>query len=172
MLKQAGVFVAVAALVIAMLFGLKGCNDDRLREEGARAERARQALAVDKHITPLVQKAETVFVHDTVRLSRALQRWDTVYSDRYNRITDTIYVKEALATADTTIRACTLTVKDCGILRARQDTLIRSLRVQLANVPQLPGFFEKAKTDVEVGAVAIVLFEGARAALRVLRPAK
>lgn len=160
----------VVFAVVGVLTALLVHNDrDRLREEGARAERDRQAAAVVKHVKPEVAKAETVFVRDTVRLWKIVTRWDTAYVDVVKHLTDTVYVKAALATADSAIKACSLTVLDCGVLRARQDTLIQALTVRLANAPRPPSGFQRVETASKTAAVSIGLWEAGKAVLRVVR---
>lgn len=138
-------------------------------EEGKKAQRLEDAKKLEKQILPMIARAETVFVRDTVRLTRLVTQWDTVYKESTIHITDTVFVKAALATAATTIKACTITVEDCRALGLKKDTLIRSLRDQLANVPKPLSGFQTARRDALTGTAAIGGWELAKVVLRAIK---
>jgi hypothetical protein len=75
---------------------------------GGRDERATEKIGAGKAIvaaqTPIYQKAETLFVHDTVRLTRLVVQHDTILKEM--RITDTVWVKNYIASSEATIQAC------------------------------------------------------------------
>jgi hypothetical protein len=79
--------------------------------------------------TPIYQKAETLFVHDTVRLTRELVRHDTILKEM--RIQDTVWVKEYIASSEATIKACTETVGDCAAAKAALQKINEGLRLEL-----------------------------------------
>jgi hypothetical protein len=98
-----------------------------------RDEKASEKIGAGKQIvaeqTPIYQKAETLFVHDTVRLSRLVVQHDTILKEM--RITDTVWVKNYIASSEATIKACTETVGDCTAAKAALQRINEGLRLEL-----------------------------------------
>jgi hypothetical protein len=76
-----------------------------------------------------IRLLDTVYRRDTVRLWRLKTEWDTLYDTARltERITDTVWVKRALGSADSTIRACIATVLTC-----EQRVALEAKRADLA----------------------------------------
>ena len=62
-----------------------------------------------------IRLLDTVYQRDTVRLWRQVAKWDTLYDTARltERLTDTVWIRQALVTADSTIRSCIATVLTC-----------------------------------------------------------
>ncbi|NDF95722.1 MAG: hypothetical protein EB107_07800 [Proteobacteria bacterium] len=76
-----------------------------------------------------IRVLDTVYRRDTVRLWRQVAQWDTLYDTTRltERITDTVWVRKALGSADSTIRACIATVLTC-----EQRVALEAKRADLA----------------------------------------
>jgi hypothetical protein len=70
-----------------------------------------------------------VYRRDTVRLWRLKEQWETIYDTTLitERLTDTVWIRQALVTADSTIRACIATVLTC-----EQRVALEAKRADLA----------------------------------------
>lgn len=116
-------YLAIGAVVWLSLTVLDVWRERRGTPE---QRQARQATVYAEHY---VYRTDSLFRRDTVVLSRALTRYrevtDTV------RLTDTVWVKAALAAADTTIRACTAAVSSCSMALAARDSLAARIRDEL-----------------------------------------
>jgi hypothetical protein len=111
-------FGAGALALVALLWGGK-CYLEKAARDAVRDEE-RVAAKRDS-----VRVTDSVYVVDTLELRSLRTRYDTLVRTR--RITDTVWVRQVLAVADSTIRQCQQTVNSCAdALRAR-DTLIAEL---------------------------------------------
>jgi hypothetical protein len=124
--------------------------------EGGRGDAALEKIGAGKAIvavqTPIYQKAETLFVYDTVRLTRELVRHDTVLKEM--RIQDTVWVKEYIASSEATIRACTATVNDCATAKAALQKINDGLRLELEGErSRRPGRLRSLLGHVRDGAI-------------------
>jgi hypothetical protein len=135
----------VAVLVAA---GAKGCYDHGQREQGALRERLRAADSTAKALAVSVRRVDTVYRRDTLRLTRALTRWDTVRAG-VDTITDTVavpveVVRWVVASADSAVSACRSVVQTCEQRVAVRDSLLDVQRRQLAIMAkQRPGFVKR-----------------------------
>lgn len=83
---------------------------------GRTAGAAEGIRTVRERVTDTLVVERTRYQRDTVRLWRQVTRWDTVtrlLEATPQRITDTVWVREALTAADATIRQCVATVRQC-----------------------------------------------------------
>ncbi len=113
--------VATVAVVICAGATVKSCRD-RVELEADVAGRDSALVALKQQI-----KDQTpIYLAHTDTFNKVQRRYDTLRTFAERRITDTLYVKELIATADTTIRACRVTLLDCerlrGLEKARADT--------------------------------------------------
>ena len=76
-----------------------------------------------------IRLLDTVYQRDTVRLWRLKEQWETIYDTTLitERLTDTVWIRQALVTADSTIRACIATVLTC-----EQRVALEAKRADLA----------------------------------------
>lgn len=91
-----------------------------------------QTQITPTHIVELRERAaaaETVFVRDTVRF----HYWSTVYDTIRStlRITDTMEVVRYVKAADSTIGWCRESLRSCGTLLAKRDSVIREQAFQM-----------------------------------------
>ena len=113
---------AIPWLLLLAVAWFGGCQYAKNREMGRevhRLERARAALVLR------AQVVDTVYRTDTVRLSRLKVRYDTLLVD--HRITDTVWVKQFVQVADSTIVACSGALETCGARVAIRDSMITNL---------------------------------------------
>lgn len=103
---------------------------------GKEAATLRQRLhASDSLVVALSKRAkatDTIYRRDTVRLRIATQHWDTVKAG-IDTVTISVpieVVRTVIATADTTIRACSLVVQTCEQRVAQRDSIILTLKSQ------------------------------------------
>jgi len=127
----------VLALVVALAWA-GGCGVERSRaERQAEMDRMVTRQVIDS-LALQTAKIDTVFARDTVRLATWRTRWDTVRSERTLRLTDTVWVRAALAVADSTVTACTEALQTCatrGALLAVQRDSLAALTVRLRQPP-------------------------------------
>lgn len=69
-------------------------------------------------------RVDSVFVHDTVRLTQWRTRFDTLQDTVLQHLTDTVKVREFVRVADSTIAACSAVVLTCEARVAARDSLI------------------------------------------------
>jgi hypothetical protein len=105
------------ALVGVAWFG--GCQYAENRQADARiaALTERNAYLEDR-----VDIVDTVYDVDTVRFTRWRTKYDTLADSV--RITDTVWVKEMIAVADSTVAACTDALRTCEVRVAYRDSII------------------------------------------------
>ena len=80
---------------------------------GQRVEAAKQ---YDREVRVVVESLavlDTVYLTDTLRLTRWREKWDTVRQDVERWKHDTTRVVEYVLVADSTIRACTAALRTC-----------------------------------------------------------
>jgi hypothetical protein len=116
--RLALVGLGLAAAVVAAAWELG-------RKQGEVVALRHQVVVIRDSIRVL----DTVYRRDTVRLWRQVAQWDTLYDTTRltERITDTVWVKKALGSADSTIRACIATVLTC-----EQRVALEAKRADLA----------------------------------------
>jgi hypothetical protein len=122
-------------LAIAATIGAKVTYDAGQREQGALRERLRVEVAAAKALGRSVQRTDTVYLRDTVRLTRRLTQWDTV-TRVVESIPDTVRVpvetvRWITATADSTIRECRIVQQTCEQRVAVRDSLLNVQRRQI-----------------------------------------
>ncbi len=106
----------VLLLVVAVLYG-KGCADaGKLAAEVRAHERTIDSLFAN------AERVDTQYVTDTATFTKWRDRWHTVVDSQY--ITDTVWVKQALVTADSTIHACSVALETCEHRVAVRDSII------------------------------------------------
>ncbi len=124
-------------VAVALGFGALMWHEHNVAEvdRGVALERARVADSTLKSLKPLTAKAETLFVHDTVKLSRLVSHTDTLRDTVLKHLTDTVIVKAYVQASDSTIRVCRSVVTDCQAVQALLRQQISTLEVKLAAVP-------------------------------------
>jgi hypothetical protein len=114
---------------------------------GQAMERARQQDSVIAVLSKQSAKVETLFVHDSVRLTRLAVRYDTLRDTVLAHLTDTVLVKQFIAATDSGKRACVETANDCAAFRLSANQEIATLRAEAHPAPILvfqPTFKQKA----------------------------
>ena len=128
MTLKSQLYVAAFAVIVAVLAYAYNA--------GKEAATLRQRLhASDSTLAVLSKRAkatDTLYRRDTVRLRVATQHWDTVKAgvDTVTLSVPVETVRYIIATADTTIRACSLVVQTCEQRVAQRDSLITVLKGQ------------------------------------------
>ena len=137
-------------MVWAVLGGLTllGVGGSVLYHRGLTAGRNQEALRAltVKQTRDSVQvvRYDTLVLHDTVRLTRTLARYDTVRSTL--NIRDTVAVAMYVKQADAAIAVCRETVAAFALSCAAKDTVISDLRATLAlRLPDAPRLSWKAR---------------------------
>jgi hypothetical protein len=149
-------------IAIAATIGAKVTYDRGQQEQGALRERLRVEVAAAKALGRSVQRTDTVYLRDTVRLTRRLTRWDTVRAG-VDTLRDTVRVpvetvRWITATADSTIRECRIVQLSCEARVAVRDSLLDVQRRQLAIMAkQRPGFVKRWGERVTWLAAGVVL---------------
>jgi len=146
--------IAIGAAIVLALGGVAAWSSHE-RQVGA----LKAVIAADKaQIAVLAAKearAETLYVADTVRLTKLLTRYDTARVHDTLTRNDTVYV--ARAVADSTIRACTITLADCragwALANARGDSVTHLLGL-VSQKP--PSFLSHVHLTLGVSAIAAV----------------
>ena len=128
MTLKSQLYVAAFAVIVAVLAYAYNA--------GSEAATLRQRLhASDSLVVALSKRAkatDTLYRRDTVRLRVATQHWDTVKAgvDTVTLSVPVETVRYIIATADTTIRACSLVVQTCEQRVAQRDSIILTLKSQ------------------------------------------
>lgn len=127
----------VPLVAVALGFGALMWHEHNVAEvgRGIALERARVADSTLKSLKPLTAKAETLFVHDTVKLSHLVSHTDTLRDTVLKHLQDTIYVKAYIQASDSTIKACTSALHDCATVQALLRQQVGALETKLAAVP-------------------------------------
>lgn len=92
---------------------------------GQRVEAGKQYDREVKVVVESLTVLDTVYRTDTLRLTQWRTRYDTLVETR--DIHDTVWVKEFIAVADTTIKLCTAALKTC-----EQRVALQTKRADLA----------------------------------------
>lgn len=100
-----------------------------------------------------VAKADTIYVTRRDTLTRYVARTTTLHDTVLRHLTDTVLVKQYVATADSTIRACSDVVLSCDTVRARYRALVSADSVAAAAPKPKAGLFAHFKKSVGVSAV-------------------
>lgn len=99
---------------------------------GIAVERARVADSTILAWVPLLHKADTLVVHDTVKVTRTIARVDSLRDTLLLHLTDTVRVKEYVARTDSALHACSELTHDCAAFRQSANATIRALNDKLA----------------------------------------
>lgn len=103
----------IAALAVAFMVACHA-RDNALQARALADERRRQADSILTSLKPQEAKAETLFVRDTIRLTRRFAQFDTIRDTVLHHLTDTVVVKQFITRADSLAQACTELAKDCA----------------------------------------------------------
>ncbi len=140
LLAHLGATAAVGGLLatVAWLFIALHQRDAANRRIGAITERLHIADSVLVVERVRLARADTLLVHDTVTLRRSLVRLDTLRDTLLAHLTDTVRVKEFIASVDTTKGRCSETSGDCQEFRASALRTIGTLRGEVADLKAMP----------------------------------
>ena len=75
-----------------------------------------------------LREARTAVVHDSVTVTRAVATYHVIRDT--TRLTDTVWVKQVLASSDSVVRACTELQSSCARFRVRADSVIAGLTLE------------------------------------------
>lgn len=125
------VAAAIVAIVALLLMGQ--CERRSSAGDVARAEeRVRVAYTDSLAKARAVVRADSVFVKDTVRLTKVATKYTILRDSVLVRLTDTVLVRQTIIAADTAIRACREAIDSCTARVAARDSLITTLGQQRA----------------------------------------
>lgn len=117
----AGAVLALCAAVAAFAYA-DGARDASARERALAARLDSLAAAA--------ARTDTVYLRDTVRLTRWRTQWDTVRQDVDRWKHDTIEVVRFVAVAESTITACTDALRTCEARVAVRDSALAVWQVR------------------------------------------
>lgn len=144
--------VLAVLMVLAIIWVINHFSENR----GAANEQLKQGQEQTKTGEKLLARVDTVYKTDTIRLTRSLQSYKTLHDTL--RITDTTQVKVFVATADSTIHACLLTVQTCEQKDSAHKIIEAGLRRQNDALQKLvPGKIERFVTALKWVAVGGVI---------------
>ena len=113
---------ALPWLLLLAVAWFGGCQYQKNRELGADVHRLEERLA---GFHDQVAVVDTAYVTDTVTLTRWRTRLDTMSVDK--RITDTVWVKQYVQVAESTVVACSGALETCEKRVALRDSMITNL---------------------------------------------
>jgi hypothetical protein len=115
-------FGVIAVLVVAVV-GFCHARDNALAERGRAQERAHVADSTLKVIAAERKRVDTLWRHDSVRVTRYADRVIRMADTVLRHLTDTMLVKEFVRTADTTAKSCRDDLPSSCAERHRLDAL-------------------------------------------------
>lgn len=124
--------LGLAAIVIVVAYRSKLAAE---RAEGIAMERSRVADSTLKAITPQLARAESVYVRDTIRLTRTLTQTSVQRDTLLLHLTDTVRVKEFIAQTKVDSAACFEAARSCAADKRLLNDKINALQVKLAAQP-------------------------------------
>lgn len=125
---------------VAVTAGVWGYN--RYQREIGRRDHA--LMVRDSAIATLMREArhvDSIYVTDTIRLTKWKTAYDTTRDTVLAHLTDTIRVKEYVHVADSTIAACSRVVLTCQLRVAQRDSIILQQASQLKILRTPPRLF-------------------------------
>lgn len=129
--------VVAAAIALAVGGTWLALHERTVGRQLQQAEDAQAALHVAR---AAVAKAETVYVAKVDTFTRWQTRTVALHDTVLKHLTDTVLVKQYVASSDSTIRACSAVILSCDTVRVRYAALLKKDSV-LAAIP-------KPKTDI------------------------
>lgn len=116
------------AIIVALVFSILVGVQHFAAKHGGDSEKLKQAIEQTKQGEKLLVRLDTVYLHDTVTLTREVSKYKILHDSL--RITDTLMVKEFVKQADSTIHACLLTVLTCEQKDSAHQIIEAGLRKQ------------------------------------------
>lgn len=130
-------------------------------KHGADSERLKQGIEQTKRGEKTLARVDTVYRTDTIRLTKEVSKYRVLHDSL--RITDTVEVKEFVKQADSTIKACLMTVQTCEQKDSAHKIIESGLRRQndalKALVPSKTERFITATKWLAIGAVVGIAFQ-------------
>lgn len=126
-----------ALIVLLLGVGVQQCHarDSALQEKGRALERVRVADSTLRHLKPVLARAETLILRDTLRVRVAVDRVVTLRDTVLKHLTDTVLVRTFVERADSTVRACNDLVSDCQRFRVTANATIAALTEKVKALP-------------------------------------
>ena len=154
-------FLALYLLPLVIAFGGVGfyiAVRQHDHDVAARAVLAQMVGAKDREIDRLKARnaiAETRVLHDSVVVTRAVTKYQTLRDTM--RVSDTVWVRQFVAQADSTVHACTELLSSCAVFRVTADSTMKAQdaenEVLRKAVTQLqPGWFARVKVPLAIAA--------------------
>ena len=119
----------IAPALLVLTLGVGKCGyDHQIAQRAVLSERLKVADSTVRELSIRARNTDTVYLRDTVRLTRRLTQWDTVRAG-VDTLRDTVLVpvetvRFIVAAADSTIEACKSVVVTCEQRVAERDTLL------------------------------------------------
>lgn len=126
-----------AALTAALLWGAAEWKLHNRAEvqRGVAVERARVADSTIKANAARLAHVDTLLVHDTLRVQKAVERLVTFRDTVLAHITDTLIVQQFVTRADSAAKACSELAGDCAEFRRLTAIKVGALESKLAAMP-------------------------------------
>ena len=116
--------IAVGTLLLALVLWQQWRNR-KTDEDIGRWKAIAQRLQSDSASAAAgIRRVDSVYTRDTVTLRSVLKRYVTRKDTILARLTDTVTVRQFVATADSAVAACRITVASCEQRVAARDSLI------------------------------------------------
>jgi hypothetical protein len=151
MIREIKMALGGAALLVTIIFA----GQRFAATHGADRENLKQAIQQTRQGEKTLERVDTVYVRDTIRLSRAVTRLQRMRDTL--RITDTVQVKEFIAQTDATMSACFSVVRTCEQKDSTHRVIEAGLRRQnealKALIPSRTERFIAATKWAAIGAV-------------------
>lgn len=170
--RAVGIGIAGVALIAFAVWRDRGASE----REGALKERVAKLQRDSAAYARQAARTDTQYITDTIHLTRAVTRYETLRDSVLIHRTDTLLVERFVTASDTTIRACRVALTTCETRVAQRDSLLALsaqqratdaalFRVQLARAnPRVLPYVEAlvnpfaAQTMVARGGLEIRLF--------------
>ncbi len=132
--RSEAVVVGLIAFVILLLVAYcQGERHTRADDATQHAEqRVRAADSVRVVAGTALARADTVFVHDTLRFTRTLPPLAAIHDSVLVHLTDTLLVKQFVERSDSTVRACLDVVNSCAAFRVKATAMLKADTASIA----------------------------------------
>lgn len=150
--RESLMVAGAVVLALSVVWGVQHFGE----RQGEGKSEVKQGVEQEKAGVKALAHFDTVYKTDTVRLTREVTKY-RAFRDTL-KITDTVQVKEFVRQADSTIKACLMTVQTCEQKDSAHKVIEAGLRKQNDGLKKLvPSRTEKVVTAIKWTAIGFAI---------------